>query len=211
MRTSLLFAALAFGWCASGLLASPAYAQRGTSVTLIDINHIFKTHSQFVQAREELKGEMSKFEDYARQVQQDLVKKRDQLKDFNPGSVEYKNLEKEVAQVMSDLQVQAQLKRKELVEREAKLYFNHYKAIEYEIAAFAQANQIDLVLRFSREEMDPNKPDKVLQGVNRAVVYQQKLDITDLILENLARRAPPAANVGQRPTGPVVPQRQPLR
>ena len=211
MRTSLLWATLAIVFCAGGLLADPAHAQRGTSVTLIDINHIFKTHQPFVQGREELKGEMSKFEDKARQTQQDLAKMAEQLKDLNPGSPEYKSLEETMARNHSDLQVEAQLLRKELVEREAKLYFNHYKVIEYEIAAFAQKNGIDLVLKFNREEIDPDKPDKVLQGVNRAVVYQHKLDITDLILESLARRAPPAANIGQRPTGPVVPQRQPLR
>ena len=55
------------------------------------------------------------------------------------------------------------------------------KEVEY----FAQRQGIDLVVRFNSGQIDPQDRKSVLEGVNRAVVFQQRLNITGHILNRL--------------------------
>ncbi|HAN97178.1 MAG TPA: hypothetical protein DCQ98_07000 [Planctomycetaceae bacterium] len=67
------------------------------------------------------------------------------------------------------------------------------------IAAFADNNGINLVLKFNSEPIDPKDPKSILEGVNREVMYQAGRDITDLIIGqvNGGQAAPATAT---RPT-----------
>ncbi|HND56000.1 MAG TPA: OmpH family outer membrane protein, partial [Pirellulaceae bacterium] len=97
----------------------------------------------------------------------------------------------------SELQVEMALKQKGIAEQEAKIYFNTYNEIYNQVQEFAERYGISLVLRHNNVAMDPQKRDTVLQGVNRAIVYQRQLDITDEIIKRVnsaqARRTTPAA------------------
>ena len=72
------------------------------------------------------------------------------------------------------MQVETQLKKKEFLEDEARVYFETYGRVEQVIRAYASRNGIGLVLRFSREKMNENDRNSVLAGVNRAVVFLRK-------------------------------------
>ena len=104
---------------------------------------------------------------------------------FNPGSPEYKRAEEEMARMASDLQVEMALKQKGIAEQEAKIYFNTYNEIYKQVEEFAERYGISLVLRHNNVSMDPQKRDTVLQGVNRAIVYQRQLDITEEIVKRV--------------------------
>jgi hypothetical protein len=49
--------------------------------------------------------------------------------------------------------------------------------------------------------MDPAKRESIMQGINRFVIYQNRLNITDLILDTL-NRGTPAASPGTPVAGP---------
>jgi hypothetical protein len=88
------------------------------------------------------------------------------------------------------------LKRKEFLEQEARVYYRVYREIEQSVGLFAQRNRIGLVLRFNGDEMKEDDRASVLQGVNRAVVYQQNLDVTEFILGDLNRGTTPPPTPG---------------
>ena len=44
---------------------------------------------------------------------------------------------------------------------------------------------------FNSEPMDATKRESVLQGINRAVVFQRSLNITNAIIDDLNRQTPP--------------------
>ncbi len=116
------------------------------------------------------------------------------------------------------------MKRREFLEQEAKVYYGIYREIEDSVAVFAERNRIGLVLRYSGDEMKPDDRASVLQGVNRPVVFQRNLDITQHVLNQLnagatmpagaAGVAPPASpgvalppeRNAARPAGPIIPQ-----
>ena len=194
-----------FAACLVGPFAANAVAQNpsGTSIAVIDVPKVFKNHDLFKQYMELIAADDKAFDALLRQKKEEVTKMVEQAKDFDAGSTEYRAIEEKVARFQSQVQVETQLKRKEFMEREAKAYYQAYKEIEYHVKSFADHNGISLVLRFDGEELDVTKRETIMQGINRNVVFQRQLDITDFVLAQL--NPPPApANIG---SGPFIPRR----
>jgi Skp family chaperone for outer membrane proteins len=192
----------------SALLACSAAAQDpsapGTSIALVDMNFVFKNHLRFKAAMEDLKTDIKNYEAALadRQKQASLLNER--LGQFKSGTPEYKQFEGQLARLTSETQVDVTLKRKEFLEREAKVYYQAYMDVIEQVTDYSLRNSIALVLSYNGEPINPQDRTSVLQGVNRAVVYQETLDITPYILERLNRGAP-TQNLGARP---ALPQRR---
>ena len=183
----------------------PVHAQGGgTNVAVIDINFIFKNHARFKASMDDIKRDIETFEAHLRDQRTQITQQTETLKNLPAGSADYKNLEEQIANTHTTLQLDTNRKRKEILEREARVYYNAYKHIEEAVAMFADVNGIGLVLRFSSEDMDPTKRDSVLAGVNRPIVFQRQLNITAPILDQLNRNTPPPR---QTDRGPQVPGR----
>ena len=180
----------------------PAAAPTGTSVVVIDVAYIFKNHVRFNARMNDIKKDVEAYDAQIRTEQQQLQTKMEGLKSFSPSSPEYRNLEAELARADADLRVKAGLKKKEFLEREARVYYDVYKEIESTVAVFCQRYSIDLVLRFNGEDMKPDDRNSVLQGVNKAVVFQRGRDITSSILQalNAGATQPPTQPAGPQPT-----------
>lgn len=166
-------------------------------VAVIDVSHVFKQHEGFKARMELIKNDIKAFETDMQNQQKTIKDKAEQLKNFNPTSPEYKAIELEATRFSVDLQAQARLKRKDILEKEARQYYDAYNEIQQAIQRVCDRYNIGLVLRFDREQIDPNDRASVLKGVNRAVVFQRKLDITDHVLAEMrqiqnARRGGPA-------------------
>lgn len=203
VKISLQFATLVATVLSIFLTSGQLHAQKGTNVAVLDVGEVFEHHASFKANMEAIKSEIEAFENTVKAERKRLTTESEKLKDFNAGSPEYKQIETRLAGMSADLQVRMQLKRKEFLEREAQVYFQAYNDVVATVAEFSQRYGIGLVLRFNGKQMDATKRDSVLQGVNRAVVYQNKLNITSQIIERLNRGAPPV-NVGGRP----LPQRR---
>jgi outer membrane protein len=189
-----------------GAAAPPPTAQptapRGTAVAVIDIKFIFDNHFRFKEAMDSIKKDYDAFETQVRGVEANLRKQIEQLKGMPAGSNEFKQLETQIATTRTQVQLDINNRQKERVEQEAKVYHNAFKELEGEIQKFSARYGIDLVLQYSRSEIDPTKPDTVIRGLNRLVVYQDRLDITDAILQEINRSAPQVATPPNGPTQP---------
>jgi Skp family chaperone for outer membrane proteins len=208
VKKSLLCALLVAGAVALGQGAGKASAQSaaagGTNVAVIDISYIFKHHNRFNANQEAMKKEVAGFEKYLQDERGRMQKLAERMKEFETGSPDYKKIDEEMARITAEVQVETQRKRKEFLEQEAKLYNNTYNEIVDEVTRFARQHGIALVLRFSSEAINPDDRQSVLQGVNRSVVYQDRLNITDIILQQINRNGPPP----QKTVTPVIPRTQ---
>jgi hypothetical protein len=181
----------------------------GTSVTVIDIPFIFKGHARFKADMDNFKKEVEAFEAWARNEQTSLTKIRDEiLTKYKPNSDEFKMEEERLAKLTSDLQIKMNVKKREMLELEAKIYYQTYNEIIAAVTKFCETNRISLVLRFSGDDIDANDRNSILQGVNRAVVYQRNLDISEMILQMVNSNQPrpqprPTGNVNIPGTGPA--------
>ena len=169
-----------------------AQAQSAGSVAVIDISRIFKEHQRFRAALADMKKDVEAAEAGLRKDAESIKQMAVDLQKapYAPGSPQYKEQEELIATKQAQIQLKMNLQKKEFMEREAKVYYQVYTEIEQEVAKFAQRYGINLVLRYNKIEMSPENRQEVLAGVNRAVVYQNKIDITDDILRIIQPQGP---------------------
>src|SRR5262249_23659232 len=135
-----------------------------------------------------------------------FMKKAEQLKAFKPGTDQYKKLEEELAKQQSQLKIDASIREREFAERESKIYLASYREVAGVVKAYAERNNISLVLRFNGAPVDQNNPNAVKGELGKMVVYNHKdIDITDHVLLELNKNAPVASQPGG-PGGPARPQ-----
>ncbi len=136
-------------------------------------------------------------------MRKQLDKKREQAGTFNPDSQQYRDLEKQFAKMTADLQIDMQLKKKEFMVREAKIYFQAYTELEKFVGEYSTRRRIGLVVRFHGDKIAIKNRSPVLAGVNRPVVFHESnLNITQAILEMVNHGVAPP-KVGNRNQVPI--------
>lgn len=187
-----------------------AAAPAGTNVAVIDVALVFKNHVRFNAAMNDIKTEIEQFEALVRDKQRAMKTKSEGLANYQSSSPEYRKLEEELARMGSDMQVEVGMKKREFLEQEARVYYRVYQEIEKEVEVIAERYRISLVLRYNSEAMKEDDRASVLQGVNRAVVWQSGLDISEQVLAVLNRGTNTVPAAGQQPRtgGPIAPSAQ---
>jgi len=187
-------------------VAPLARAQSGgaAKIAVVDIDKIFRSHNRFRQMMTDHTNDVQKVQADLRKQKADIREQgAKELRQFEAGSVEYKRAEESFARKISDLQLRESLAKKDLMEREAKIYHRIYQEISREVAAFAQRYRLDAVLRYDSTEMDPRNPKSVIQGLRKSVVYHGGVDITKNIIDKLNGGAPPREEEANKGTNYV--------
>ena len=163
---------------------SPAMAQ--TKVAIVDIGAIFKSHPKFSMELAALKQNAEQFKSNSLKQQQELIQKAEVLKQYQPGSQEFKNSETKLAQESAAMEVDQRDKMRSLMQQEAQLHFKTYSEVNSLIATYCEPEDIQLVLRYNSQQMDPKIPQSVMQRVNGSVVFHnQQNDITQQIVARI--------------------------
>ncbi len=212
VKTSLCYAAVAALLLSVVLNAGTVHAQTTptsapTSAAVVDIPYIFKNHIRFQQAINDIKKDIDGYQEMLKQEQQKMRVEAEKASQYKPGTQEYKKIEESVARMKVELQLEGAKRQKDFMEQEARAYFTAYKEVEAAVGEFAVRHRVTLVLRYSGEQMDPTKRESIMQGINRFVVYQDRLNITDVVLDMVNRGTPQPrqATGGTTPTRPSFP------
>jgi Skp family chaperone for outer membrane proteins len=176
------------------------------SIALLDIAQIFRRHARLKAGMDDMKRRVEAAETWVKQERDTIVKLADRLRQFHPGSPEYKSLEEEITDRRSKLTLKVNRQKRDFLQEESRIYFNVYQEIQQEVNYYCAANGVALVLRFSRETPDGERPDTVLAYINKPVVtYAKDLDITDRILHQLNGPAGAGGTTSPIGTRPGVP------
>jgi hypothetical protein len=178
--------------------AAAASAGPASHVAVIDVGYIFKNHARFKTAMDKMKDEVMAAENGLKAERDRINGLMEQIKGFNVGTPEYKKLEAEIAKAQGDFNVNAQLQKKDFMEREAKVYLQVYTEIEKAVEQFAREHRIAVVHRFDGEPVDNSDRNQILRGITKPIVYLEPgIDITPDILKML--NGPAVAGAGQPP------------
>jgi Skp family chaperone for outer membrane proteins len=173
-------------------------------VAVIDVGYIFKNHLRFKAAMDKMKDEVMAAENSLKGERDRINGLMEQLKGFNVGTAEYKKLEAEIAKGQGDFNVNAQLQKKDFMDREAKVYLQVYSEIERAVGQFARDHGIAAVFRFDGDPVDGADRNQILRGITKPIVYYEAgNDITPDILKMLNG----AAVADQTRPGAVPPRR----
>lgn len=162
------------------------------NVVVVDMGKIFRDHDGFKASIENLQKEVETFKLSIQADRTKIQAESEVLAGLERASAEYKTKEGAIAKMAADMQVNHNMKNKDFMEREAKLYYQTYVQVLNTIQSFSRENNITLVIRFSGDEIDPTNRASVLAGVNNVVVFQEQRDITDLIIKRI--NGPSVAN-----------------
>ena len=135
-----------------------------------------------------------------------------------PGSDDFKKFEADIIQKKANFNALASVKKKELMEKETKVYYLVYKEIADEVAALARQYNISMVLRYNSDALDvppgtaPGRED-VAKLMSKPIIYLgPDLDITARILTTINSRYPqPAPGGSAKALGPTRPAANPLQ
>ena len=177
--------AVALAICLVTLQARAQTRPSGTSVAVIDLGEVFKAHPRLKTQLEGIKTQIDAYEAFVRQEQTKVQAMAEELKTLKAGTPSYGEKEKAFASVQAGLQVQVRQKSREFLEQEAQIRYQAYQEIQQHVEKFCQAYGIQLVIRFNRNKIDPSKPQEVQMGLNRPIVYQSSLDVTNHIITSL--------------------------
>jgi len=155
-------------------------------VGLIDMAHLFQNYDKFSDMRDQLKGEIQTKEDSIKAEAEKLKGMVEQLKTFTPGSDQAVDMEKKITAMQARIEAEKQTAKRELFRQESQIYQAVYGEVIEAVALYAKHYHYTLILRYTREEQVGNDPQKVMQALQRQVVYNRaEDDITDKVLSYL--------------------------
>lgn len=165
---------------------APAPSGPAVHVAVVDVGYIFKNHAGFKQSMDKMKDEVMAAENKLKGERDRINGLMEQLKGFNVGTNEYKRLEAEIAKAQGDFNVNAQLQKKDFMDREAAVYMKVYDQIEKTVAQFARDHRIAVVHRFDGDPVDSADRNQILRGITKPIVYYEPgIDITVDVLKML--------------------------
>ena len=161
-------------------------------VGLVDLGYVFKEYKKFEAMRDDLKAELQESETKAKSMAEAIQALQGQLKagDLKEGSPEYIALEAKLTQRTTEFETFRKVTQKEFVRKESKVYQTIYLEVSDAVEKFCKAYNYTMIMRFNREDLAATSdPQKLLQGLNRQVVYfREEDDITASVLEFLNRK-----------------------
>jgi Skp family chaperone for outer membrane proteins len=193
LQSSLLAAVVAafVGWiCGQGAGAfQPAWAfdneqtsPRTPEVATIDMSRIFKEHKQFLAQSAALRKRMVEAEETINTQKGDVEQLEKKLKDVKTGTEERRELQQQIDLRNVAINAATVTHKRNFTDEEARLYAQIYESVVSEVKKLADAKGIRMVLRVSRQAYDINNYEEVIRVLNRQVVYQRDVEITDDIL-----------------------------
>ena len=197
-QTALACAMLAVG----SLAISPVSAQQAVSgqqvssldqpghrFAVIDVGFVFKNLPAIQAQVREIKAELAKHEAEVKQKRDALNQAVVRLKSMTPGTSEYARQEEFVADLDSKLRLDMRRRHSEMSEAESKIYYDNYLKLSAAVKAVAIHNNINLVLRFNADDVNPQQHDSVTRHVMRNVVYHDAgINITDTVMRYLEQQ-----------------------
>lgn len=167
-------------------------------IAVVDISRVFKNHTGFKATMDGMKNRMQSIEQELKAERDKVKQKEDQRNRYNVGTPEWKQQDNELTQLKGDFNVKMTQRQKDFLEQEAKAYYTTYLQVNDAVKYYAQRNQIGIVLRYSGDPVDPNRREDILRAINKPIVFQNQIDITDDIIASLNRSATtsPARSAG---------------
>lgn len=161
---------------ASGAGAAAPAANTPHKVALIDMAYVFKNYKKFELLREDLKAEITQSEEEAKSKATALQEMQKKMKTFAEGSPEFTAAEGQLAKASAEFEAFRRAAQREFLKKESQIYHTVYMETADAVSKYAKYYNYTLVMRFNREELDSENAQKLIEGMNRQVVYHRPED-----------------------------------
>lgn len=167
-------------------------------VGLIDMAYLFSKYDKFTVLREELKQEIEGADSGLKGQLERIKAIQAEMKSLVPNSPDYISREKQVTEMAAKIEADRRTMQREFMRKESKIYQQVYGEVTEAVEKYAEIYKFTLILRYSREEAIQDDPQKIMQALQRQVVFNRNDDdVTESVLRYLNKNF--AANAGKRP------------
>jgi Skp family chaperone for outer membrane proteins len=175
---------LGFTWAQErGAVSADEPRPISQDVAVVDMVKVFENHKGFQKRSEDLRQTTDKAKEKLKIIAEAGQRLKQELERQKPGSAEFARIQKELNEKASEFQ-RVQKEQTEQLQKEQTDAINvTYRDIVDEIQRIAEKRSLRLVLRSQGEIPDATNPQKLAESVNRQVLYQNGLDITDEVIQ----------------------------
>ena len=152
------------------------------SVALLDVGRVFKECDAFKEEMEVIREELNEAQRSVAKQRQGIAILTAEHRQLTPGTRDHIDLGQEISTEEAKLKAKIERQKARTMSQEAEAYASHYDRLREVVDEYAKERGIRLVLRQGTDNMNPDDPKSVLTTLNRSVVFQDRLDITDDIL-----------------------------
>lgn len=151
-------------------------------VVVIDIERALHEHVRLRKTLIELNEVESEFETEIQMARQKIETLREEVAQHSTGSPEYLKQEERVVKAEAELAHRIELQNLRAARDRALAYHDAYTEIQRRVAEFAGKHRIHLVINYDSSPIDKGDPAAIMDALKANVVYQESLDITELII-----------------------------
>jgi outer membrane protein len=174
---------IAWGQAPAATAAKPVIPHR---IGLIDMAFLFSKYEKFEHLREDFKVELDEREQKLKGSMERIKAIQAEAKQFTTGSPEFLDREKQMTQLVANIEAERKTAQMEFGRREAKIYQQIYLEVSDAVEKYAKIYKYSLILRFNRDDLSSDDPQKIVQALQREVIFHQaEDDITDPVLSYL--------------------------
>lgn len=160
-------------------------------VAVLDLTKVFKDHPTHKAKMDALQQKFEKLKQKYQKEQADLqIQAQEATKNFQ--GEQLKNFELEIQQKNARIRTQARQSQEDLMKSEAQIYYQTYQHVMGIVENLCKQYNVTLVLRYDSTPIDPSKPQTVIRGVQKSVVFFNA-DLTPHVLQAVRGPATSAA------------------
>lgn len=176
-----------------------AAAAPKVAIAVVDIGYILKNHPTIKNEMENIQASMKAADDEMAAKRDAILKQMDRLREqYTEGTPEYEKQEKLIAEQDTEFRLKLIKEKKRFEEAQATVVYKVYTDITNLVQAASQAWGTQVVMRVTREKMDPKKPETVQMVMGQDVIYfNPQVDLTEWVLGQLNQTAARAAGVNR--------------
>lgn len=175
---------LGFSWAQGrGALNADEPKVSVNDIAVVDLAKVFDNHKRLTDKREEVRRDAQSAQDSLKALVEAGKKLQEELKIHKAGSADHTRIQKELQEKAAAIQKFQKEQVQELQKTEAEIYQDAYKQVVEEIQRIAEARGLRLVLRYQQDNTDSKDPKKLIESLNRQVLYEKGLDITDDVVQ----------------------------
>jgi len=175
---------LGFNWAQGrGALNADEPRPMTQDIAVVDVGKVFEKHKRFRARSEEFQRVNKEAEQELKKLAEEGQKLKEELGRQKAGSAEFARIQKELAEKAAEFQKYQKEQAERFQKEQSEAIAVTYKEISEEIQRIAEARGLRLVIRSQSETPDLKIPGKLGEWVNRQVLYENGLDITDDVIQ----------------------------
>jgi Skp family chaperone for outer membrane proteins len=183
---AVLAALLGYSWAqSSGVHGADESRTTGFPVAVVDISKVFSGFRRLTERKEEHQRQLQRAEEAAKSRVEEIKQLQGELKTHKEGSAEHNRISEELKTKAQSFEVYRREIQQTFTESQSKIMLWAYERVVEQVQQYADGRGIKLVIQFNPIPGEGKSPQEIVGGLNRQVIYQNALDITDDILQAL--------------------------